>query len=196
MTKAQFLYALDSKLSVLSDKDKESSIEYYSELIDDRMEEGLSESEAIASLGSVDEIYNSIIAEIPLLTLIKRNLTSTKSAKVWTAILSVFGFLIIGLPLLLSAFAVVISLYAALWSVVISLFATTLALLCGGVGGVALFFFTIFIGTPLKAVFILGIAIFSLGLVFPFYKLSLLSARLATWASKKTVIGMKKIIAK
>ena len=45
MNKQEFLSALSDKLSVLSEEDKEKSIDYYSEMIDDRMEEGLSEEE-------------------------------------------------------------------------------------------------------------------------------------------------------
>ena len=46
MNKQEFLYELKGKLWALSEEEKKSSLEYYTEMIDDRMEDGLSEEEA------------------------------------------------------------------------------------------------------------------------------------------------------
>ena len=198
MTKLQFLYELDEKLAMLSDADRNKSLEYYSEMIEDRMEDGLSEKAAVAALGSIDEIYNDIISEMPLHRIIgakiKRASSSSTSRSVWMWILIIFGCLVFGLPVIASAFAGLISVLAALWSVVISLWATTLALMLGGVAGVILFFPTIFIGTPVKSLFILGAGLFSLGLVVPFFYLSKLTSKGASVLTRKTLTLLKKII--
>ena len=49
MTKAEFLKALEEKLSALSAEDRAASLAYYEEIIDDRMEEGLCEADAVAA---------------------------------------------------------------------------------------------------------------------------------------------------
>ena len=52
MNKQEFLSRLRKQLKGL--EDKEERITFYSEMIDDRMEEGLSEEEAVAAVGSLD----------------------------------------------------------------------------------------------------------------------------------------------
>lgn len=195
MTKVQFLYELDEKLSALSEQDRERSLEYYSEMIDDRMEEGLSESAAVAALGSVDSIYSEIVSDIPFSRIIGAKLKRSpeKAAKsVWMWILIVFGFLVFGLPIIASAFAVIISLYAAIWTVVISLWVVPLSLLLGGVAGVILFFPTIFLGNSVKALFTLGAGIFSLGLVVPFFYIAKWTTKGAIVLSKGMLVFIKK----
>ena len=60
MNKKAFLWALMDGLSGLPMEDIERSLDYYSEMIDDRMEDGLSEEEAVAAMGPVKEICAQI----------------------------------------------------------------------------------------------------------------------------------------
>ena len=65
MTKQAFLSALRDGLSGLPQADLEERINFYSEMIDDRMEEGVPEEEAVAGLGSVDDVVSQILSDIP-----------------------------------------------------------------------------------------------------------------------------------
>ena len=65
MTKAEFLKALEEKLSALSAQDRAASLAYYEEIIDDRMEEGLCEADAVAAAGPVEEAAAQLLAETP-----------------------------------------------------------------------------------------------------------------------------------
>ncbi len=65
MTKSEFLTALDKKLAALSAEDRSSFLTYYAEIIDDRMEDGLAEADAVAAAGSIDEIAAQLLAETP-----------------------------------------------------------------------------------------------------------------------------------
>lgn len=65
MTKAEFLKALEEKLSALSAQDRVASLAYYEEIIDDRMEEGLCEADAVAAAGPVEEAAAQLLAETP-----------------------------------------------------------------------------------------------------------------------------------
>ena len=65
MTKAEFLKALEEKLSALSAEDRAASLAYYEEIIDDRMEEGLCEADAVAAAGPVEEAAAQLLAETP-----------------------------------------------------------------------------------------------------------------------------------
>ena len=49
----------------------EERLEFYSEMIDDRIEEGKSEFEAVREIGDVDEVVSQIASETPLYRLVK-----------------------------------------------------------------------------------------------------------------------------
>ena len=63
MDKHDFLTALYSRLHTLPEEDARRSVDYYCEMIDDRIEDGLSEDEAVAAVGDVDEIAATILAK-------------------------------------------------------------------------------------------------------------------------------------
>ena len=56
MTKREFLDMLNKQTSRLPEAERSRLLEYYGEIIDDRMEEGLSEAEAVAALGDPAEL--------------------------------------------------------------------------------------------------------------------------------------------
>ena len=131
MTKLQFLQALGQKLSPLPKIELEERLRFYTEMIEDRMEEGLSEEDAVAAVGSVEEIAAQILVDFP------QPEPKKEKKNGW-----LIALLILGSPvwfsLLMSAFAVVLSLYVSLWSVIVSLWAVFGSLaLCGLVGLVA-----------------------------------------------------------
>jgi len=140
MTKQEFLTALEKGLQGLPRDDVKERLNFYSEIIEDSIDEGFREEEAVENIGSVDEIVSSIIEETPLSGIIRERLTPKKKTPLKTALL------ILGSPLwlalLASAFAVVFSIYAAVWAAVISLWAAFAAVaVCGPVGiigGIAL----------------------------------------------------------
>ena len=119
MTKLQFILALNNKLSGLPQDDVEQRLNFYAEMIEDRMEEGITEEEAVSAIGSVDEIAAQIIADIPLAKIAKEKMKPKRRLKAWEVVL-----LAVGSPVwfsfLIAAFAVIFSLYVVLWSVIIS----------------------------------------------------------------------------
>ncbi len=120
MTKQEFLIELQAALNGLPQNNIKESILFYSEMIDDRIDDGMSEEEAVADIGSVDEAASQIIAEIPLMKIAKEKIKPKRKMKAWEIVLLCVGSPIWG-SLLIAAFAVIISLYAALWSVIIAL---------------------------------------------------------------------------
>jgi uncharacterized membrane protein len=131
MDKQAFLGQLERSLSFLSKEEREERLDFYEEMIDDRMEEGLSETETVASLGSMEEILGKLIlergdGEQPK---VKRNRSALETV-----------LLVLGAPvwlsLVIAAFAVVISLYAVLWSVVGSLWAVWVSLMACVLAGI------------------------------------------------------------
>lgn len=130
MTRIEFFDRLKNLISEYPAEETQKSVEYYEEMIADRMEDGMTEDEAIASLGKVEDIAQQIKCELPLTTLVKQKAkekTDGKKIPVWVIVL-----LILGAPLWLSVglsiAATVVSIYASIWSVIISLWAFDLSL--------------------------------------------------------------------
>lgn len=63
MTKHEFDRLLREKIAQLPQKDIDSFSQYVGEMIDDRIEDGLSEEEAIADIGSIDDIVKAILSD-------------------------------------------------------------------------------------------------------------------------------------
>lgn len=118
MTKLQFLFALRDKLAGLPQSDIEERLRFYSEMIEDRMEEGLSEEEAVEAVGSVDDIAAQITADIPA----AKKSKAKRHLQPLEIILLILGAPL-WVPLLISAFAIVLSVYISVWAVIISLWA-------------------------------------------------------------------------
>ena len=126
MNKERFLIELASALAGLPEDDVEKSLEYYSEMIDDRIEEGLTEEAAVAAVGAIDEIRTQIIKDTPLPKLIKEKVKRKRSLNGLEITLLIVGFPI-WFPLLAAAASVVFSVYVTLWSLIIVLFAVEIS---------------------------------------------------------------------
>ncbi len=135
MTKNDFLEKLRKALSGLPKDEIEERLNFYGEMIDDRMEEGLSEDAAVTAVGDADDIARQIIADIPLSKLAKEKIKPKRRLKVWETVLLALGSPV-WLSLLIAAFAVLFSLYASLWAVVISLWAVEISLIACAVFGI------------------------------------------------------------
>ncbi len=135
MSKQEFLARLRKGLSGLPQDDIEERLTFYGEMLEDRMEEGLSEEEAVAAIGGVDEIVRQTIADVPFARIAKERIKPKRHLKAWEIVLLVLGSPI-WLSLGIAAAAVVFSLYTCLWAVIISLWAVFGALAICAVGSV------------------------------------------------------------
>ena len=135
MTKTEFLEALKKKLSSVPEAELGEPLSFYSEMIDDRIEDGLSEEEAILNIGSVESVALQILEDIPLSKIAKEKIKKRRRLKAWEIVLLAVGSPI-WFSLLVALFAVAVSLYALLWSAVVSLWAVFGALIGCAVGGI------------------------------------------------------------
>ena len=126
MGKQEFLTRLRKGLQGLPQADIDESITFYSEMIDDRMEEGISEEEAVAATGSVEDIVGQIVADTPLSKIAKARIRPKRRLRFWESFLLVLG-IPVWLPLCVSGIAVVFSLYGTIWSLIISLWSVFVA---------------------------------------------------------------------
>ena len=136
MSKDAFIGELRHRMAGLPQEAVDRTVEYYSELIADSMEDGLSEEEAVSRLGSLDEIVANVVKDTPLPQIIETRIQEKKAKRggirAWEVILLVLGAPL-WLPLLLAVLAVVLALYVTLWAVVIALWAVVAAVILTGV---------------------------------------------------------------
>lgn len=215
MTKQEFLDRLQAGLGALTESDAQERLSFYSEMIDDRMEEGFSEQDAVAQVGDVQVIITNILAEIPQNAPVqaeaeagKRGTTKVekpthhqatpkkeekKRMETWQILLLILGFPL-WLPLLAAAFSVVISLIAVLWSIVGTLWGVLFGTLAGVGLGATLFGLSCIIAGK----WVIGTALFGAGLactglaVFAFYG-CIYATKGAAWLTKVTFVGIAKL---
>lgn len=182
MTKIEFLNKLNSKLDNFPEQEVNDRISFYIEMIDDYIEEGLTESEAVEKLGSIDEIASSIAGDIPLVKIAKKNLKSKRKLSGLEITLLIVGFPI-WFSLLVALFAVVISLYVSIWAVVISFWACVLSFFVSSFASIVLFIVYLCVGNVPLSLMSLGCSLVLFGLSILFF---LLCKYLTIWVIKLT----------
>lgn len=153
MNKEEFQLALRHALGKLPSYEVEQTITFYSEMIADRMEDGMTEYEAVAALGNPQVIAAQIIAETPAFpkAIAKAN-TGSKTLNI--VLLAVFSPIWFSLAIAFAA--VVFSIYIAIWAVVVSLWIVVVGLLLCGIVGVFGLFWLAATGYPISGVWVLG----------------------------------------
>ena len=186
MTKSNFMNELQTRLPGLPQKDLEERLSFYSEMIDDRIEEGVPEEEAVDEIGNLDDIVSQILADYPLARIVKEKVKPKRRLQPWEIVLLVLGSPV-WVSLLISAFAIAISIYIVIWSLVISLWAVFASAAVLFPYGFMMAVVYTAQGNAAAGAAYLGIGIFCIGL-------SILLFFGCTAATKGTVILTKKII--
>ena len=196
MNKHAFMTELRAALAGLPAADVEERLNFYAEMIDDRIEEGMTEEEAVADIGSVELIASRILEDIPLANIVRDSVKPKRKLQVWEILLLILGSPIWG-SLLIAAVAVIFSLYASLWAVIISLWGAAF----GSLAAVAVCGVAVGVGFAVTGNLFQGMALFGAGLVcaglsiFMFF-----GCREATkgtvWLTKKIALGIKNLFIK
>lgn len=206
MQKNEFLDKLQKRLSSLPRGEVEERLRFYSEMIDDRIEEGLSEENAVAAIGTVDDIASQLKVTEPLDTATEDTQKKKRPLKVWEIVLLVLGaplwisllaaaFSVI-ISLLAAAFSVIISLYATLWSVIVSLWAAFGSLVGCAVGGVLAGAVHALTGNAATGIATVGGGIVCAGLsIFLFFGCRE-ATKATVWLTKKMALTAKKLFRK
>jgi uncharacterized membrane protein len=175
VNKLEFINELGALLAPLPVQEIQKVLDYYVESIDDRMEDGMTEEEAIASLGDLTELAEKILSEQPNLSVPPDAPPEPRKQRlpVWAIVLLILGSpLWLGLGAgLLGAF---LGIYVAVWSVLLSLLVSAVACLFGGlVGAVVSFFFTVVPDTLSVQVLACGLCLITAAVGFMLLPLSL-----------------------
>ena len=120
MNKEIFLHQLRIRLTQLPPQETQKRLDYYAELIDDMVEDGVSEEAAVASFGDVNLLAQQILREASLSHLVKAKATPKKGWTTTAIILAVIGSPL-WVPLLFAFIAVIGSIFIVIAAVIISI---------------------------------------------------------------------------
>ena len=195
MRKLEFLTSLGAALSGLPQEDIDRSLEYYSEMLDDRIEDGADEEEAVAAMGSPEEVARQILMDTPLPKLVRARVKPARTLRAWEIVLLIVGAPL-WFPLLCAAASTLLSLYIAAWSVIVSLYAADLSLAVSFLVGLLRGGISFFTGAHLSAAFYLGAGLACAGLsILLFFLVNKLAGGLI-YISKRFLLWIKSLFIK
>ncbi|MBO4462101.1 MAG: DUF1700 domain-containing protein [Lachnospiraceae bacterium] len=198
MNKEQFLNELKKGLSGIPKEDLDERVNFYSEMIDDRIEEGMSEEEAVSAIGDVKTIVSQIMAETPITTIVKERVNKEKEKKkggisVATLIIIVLTFPL-WLPIVATIFGLAIALFAVVWSLVVAFYAVTIGLIVAGAASIVWVLGMLFYGNLAGAGLGLGAGLFCLGLGVLMVYGCVAFTKGAILLTVKALVGIKKAL--
>ena len=190
MKKQEFLKKLRASLRGLPKAEIEERISFFSEMIDDRIDEGLSEEAAVASVAKAEKAEcdgkkKSKTAE--------KNESTPKRLRGWELAVIICGSPI-WLSLAIAALAVTISLIAALFAVTVSLWAVFVAFAASTPAALIIGLVQMFTGATLAGVVMFSGACVLFGLaIFSFFGCLYLTKYIATLIKKiiKSIVVIK-----
>lgn len=190
MKKQEFLDELRTRLAGLSKDDLENRIGFYDEMISDRMDEGKSEEEAVAEIGSVDSVVGQIADETPLLKIVTEKAKPKRSLRGWEIALIILGFPL-WLPLLITGFVLCLVAYLLIWVLVIVTYAVEIAFVASAGLGLASFFAYLYDAGTINLM-PLGMSLLGIGGAFLCVLACIGATKLTIQLSKRIIRGIKK----
>ena len=195
MNKKQFCTFLENELRLyLSSKEVYKTLNFFKEMIDDRVDEGLSEEQAVSQLGNIDDIVGQILDE--------HNIKKRQKKLVWrfipqkTPSAANIIIAILLFPIWITIFSLVASFFLVFISLIFSLVVSVIAFF---VGGIALIlkapFYLIYEKNIAYCLDTLGFGfiITGIGLIGIYYLLkSLKKVRKNSWSFKKMFVKVFK----
>lgn len=182
MKKQEFIDKLSGLTKDLTASEREKAIQFYTEIIEDKIESGISEEEAVAQLGSPTGAAQKIKTDM-----------QAKSKKTKKIIL--ISTCVIWVPFLLTMILMVFSIYLVLWTVIITGFCAVLSFACVFLEGILTLFMVIAHNLP-AAVLQLGIALFCGGAAILSYMGMIRLTKLFLHYSAKSFRWMKNYLIK
>ena len=193
MNKQEFLAALRKGLSGLPEEEIESRANFYGEMIDDRVEDGLTEEAAIQGIGSVEDVVAQITAETPLAKLVKERVKPKRRLKGWETALLIIGSPV-WVPILIALFAVAFSLWIVLWSLVICLYAIAVSFAASAVWAIVSGIVQITTGSAASGWLNIGSGLLLAGLAILMVFACIAATKGAARLTGKIIFGIKSML--
>ena len=190
MNKTEFIEQLRNALQGLSEDDIKKSTDYYEEMIEDRIEDGISEEEAVKGLGSIESIKEQILMDTPITKIVKEKMKPKRALRAWEIVLLIIGSPV-WVPVTAALIIVALVIYLCFWIVILCLYISDIAVFFSGFSAIIAAFVQengfstgmLFCGGGIA---LIGVAIL---LFFGFTEI----AKGMLFVSKKIALGIKKL---
>lgn len=191
MTKKEYLTELRKNLCGLPEKDIDDRISFYEEAIDDRISDGKSEEEAIADIGTIDDVVKQIAQETPFKKIVKEKIKPKRRLRGWEIALIIIGFPL-WLPILIVAFVMTLVGIILLWVLTIVSYAVETAFAAGSIATFVAFIGSAVYSEPNFLALGASVALFGAACLFVFACIG--STKLNILITKSIFLGIKKSI--
>ena len=189
MKKNEFLHELRRSLKGLNDDDIDEKISFYSEMIDDRIEEGYSEEDAVREIGSVDDVICDVAKDTKLLSLFKQRCRPKRRIRAFEIVLLILGFPL-WFPLLLT-FMILASVAIFMFYIMdIAFFSVDLSLGVAGLWSLVLTYIYLVKGEGFNTGYV-GIGLFGIGTAIILFFACVLFAKFSFRITRRSLIGIK-----
>ena len=190
MNKTEFIEQLRNALQGLSEEDIKKSTDYYEEMIEDRIEDGIDEEEAVKGLGSIESIKEQILMDTPITKIVKEKMKPKRALRAWEIVLLIIGSPV-WVPVTAALIIVALVIYLCFWIVILCLYISDIAVFFSGFSAIIAAFVQengfstgmLFCGGGIA---LIGVAIL---LFFGFTEI----AKGMLFVSKKIALGIKKL---
>lgn len=207
MTKKKFIAEMRSELQVLSNQDLEERLNFYGEMIDDKIENGTPEEDAVKELGPVKIIASQILSDYNLTKKQEKIVKEKRRLKGWEKALLIIGsplWIAILVAIVSVIFSIVVSTFAVIFSLYVSVFVTGcvvswscfVAFGVGAIGGVILSVVFTLSGSVNSGIAVFGSSVACIGLAILFFFFSKWITRVVNIMTKKTFEITKKVLSK
>lgn len=198
MTRNEFITSLSARLQGIPENERQKALDWYSELICDRMEE-MPEADAVSGIGSVDEIADEILSQYRQNTTVVHSSDSTEPQsrrspdKGVNTALVIFAAVVLSpiwLPLLITGLSLALVAVLLVWCAVVTVGVMLVSAAAVGVVGLVYGFWALFVINPAYGLLVLGTALISAGLTLALIPLIVVTVK---GAAEFTVWSVGKI---
>lgn len=188
MTKKEFLLELRRNLSGLPKDELEDKISFYEEMINDRMDEGISEEEAVADIGTTDDAVRQVASQTKLTTLVKEKIKLKRELRGWEVALIIIGSPL-WFPILLTLTIFLFVFYILTWVLVLVTYSVEAGFIGSCLALLIAFFGSMFAGN--MTLFYLGFSLAAFGASCLFIFVCIPATKLSVALSKRIFLGFK-----
>ncbi len=163
MNRQEYLDEIKEKLLGLSEEDIDKALEFYMEALDDRIDDGLTEEQAINAVGTADEVAEQILMDTPLPKLVSATVKPKRDMKAWEIVLLILGAPL-WIPLLIALFSIAFSVVCVIFSLILVVIAVVFSFIAGGLAALIAGLVGIIAGDGIIALAKFGAALILIGL--------------------------------
>ncbi len=193
MNKAQFEGALRAALRGLPQEDIDRWVEYYLEMIEDRIEDGATEEQAVAAMGTTEELVAKTLGDMSLPVLVKNKLKPRRVLGAWEIVLLVLGFPVWG-SVLIALLSALFAVYVVLWLLVVAVAAVFAAVAGSAVGLLVMGAVSFGVHTPVHGALYIGAALILAALAIFLFLAVRGAVKGAVFCTKRIVLWIKSML--